>query len=41
MQDAEQLADNCAGGVGVRLQSREGDGRDDRKKYFSAQPDDE
>ena len=40
MEDAKELADNKAGSVSVRVERGEGDGRDDGKKHFGAEPND-
>lgn len=41
MEDAEEVADDGARGVGVRVECGEGDGRDNGKEDLSAEPDDE
>jgi len=41
MEDAEEVADDVAGGVCVRLEGGEGDGGDYGKEDLSAEPDDE
>jgi hypothetical protein len=41
MEDAEQVADDEAGGVGVGVERGEGDGCDHGKEHLGAEPDDE
>ncbi len=41
VENAEQVADDGAGGVGVRLERGEGDGGDHGEEDFGAEPDDE